>query len=133
MRFIYLDGNYLRKILDLKKDTVNLVYFKDFYAQDDKSLEKKAALLESEFPGFEINLYWEEYQTLLKAVEVEKFSIGIILQVIVVVALFNLVAFIIFISERKSQELFLLRALGGNFKLFRNFWLWSSSFRFIFH
>src|SRR5690606_29951583 len=56
--------------------------------------------------------YWSEFRTLLQAVQAEKIMIGLVLQVIVVIAIINAAAFIIFLSESRSQELFLFKALG---------------------
>jgi ABC-type lipoprotein release transport system permease subunit len=56
--------------------------------------------------------YWEDYSTLIEAVEIEKISILIVLQVIVVVSVFNLISFLIFFREKKIKELFTLHALG---------------------
>ena len=54
--------------------------------------------------------------------EVEKASISLILQIIVVVAIFNVIAFIIYIMEKKSQEFFLLRAFGASISTISRFW-----------
>jgi ABC-type lipoprotein release transport system permease subunit len=50
--------------------------------------------------------YWHDFKTLIEAVQIEKVMIGLILQIIVVIAILNVVAFIIFINEKKSKELF---------------------------
>ncbi len=55
------------------------------------------------------------------------------MQLIVIVAILNVVAFIIFIYEIKAQDFFMLRALGLSIKSFQNFWfvllflIWSIS------
>ena len=57
--------------------------------------------------------------------------IGIILQLIVIISMFNVLAFIIFINEKKVQEVFLLQALGMSRKelvkymVTLTFFLWS--------
>jgi ABC-type lipoprotein release transport system permease subunit len=73
-----------------------------------------------------IRPYWTEYEGLLEAVEIEKISIGVVLQIIVVVALFNLVAFFLFLVDRKSKEIFLIQALGLGPRALRQFWLWAN-------
>ena len=67
--------------------------------------------------------FWAEYNYLIEAVKVEKFSISLVLQLIVVVAVFNILAFVIYIMEKKSQEFFFLRAVGLSLKKLMAFWL----------
>ena len=38
--------------------------------------------------------------------------IGLILQLVVVISIFNVLAFIIFLNEKRSKEIFLIKALG---------------------
>ena len=82
---------------------------------------------------FRVRPFWHEFSTLIEAVKVEKIMIGLILQVIVVVSIFNVIAFTTFINERKSKELFLFRALGLSQKRLASGWfmlvfiLWSSA------
>jgi ABC-type lipoprotein release transport system permease subunit len=66
-------------------------------------------LLGSEFV---YRTYTSEYGTLLEAVQIEKWIITIILQIIVVISVFNVFAFLTFLNEQKSTVLFLVRALG---------------------
>lgn len=85
--------------------------------------------------GFDyiIKPYWSDFESLLKAVEVEKINISIILQIIVIVSMFNLLAFVVFLTKSKSQQLFLYEALGLSKRkmlivwLFVIFFLWLSS------
>ena len=44
-------------------------------------------------------------------------------QLVVLISVFNVLAFIIFLNEKKSQEIFLLRALGLNQKKILGIWL----------
>jgi putative ABC transport system permease protein len=69
-----------------------------------------------------IRPYWYEFSGLLKAVQVEKFSITLMLQLIVVIAVFNISAFIIYVNEKKAQDYFLLRVLGLEAKRLSLFW-----------
>jgi len=55
---------------------------------------------------------WQEFSGILEAVAVEKASITVILQLIVVVAVFNIAAFLVTLRTRKAQEYFLLCAVG---------------------
>jgi ABC-type lipoprotein release transport system permease subunit len=72
--------------------------------------------------SFEVKPYWNEFKVLLEAVSVEKYSIGVVLQLIVVVSIFNILAFVIYLNEKRSQEIFLLRALGVSQKRLGHLW-----------
>jgi ABC-type lipoprotein release transport system permease subunit len=63
-------------------------------------------------PNFSVSTYWSEFSYLVRVVKVEKVWIGMILQIIVIISIFNVLAFIIFINDQKSRELFLFKALG---------------------
>ena len=56
--------------------------------------------------------YWDEFSTLIEAVEIEKISILLVLQIIVIVSVFNLLSFLIFFREKKIKEIFTLNAIG---------------------
>jgi ABC-type lipoprotein release transport system permease subunit len=56
--------------------------------------------------------YWSEYEYIVDAVKVEKNIISLILQLVVIIAMFNVLAFLIYLREDNLKELFLLRALG---------------------
>jgi lipoprotein-releasing system permease protein len=70
-----------------------------------------------------VKIYFEEYRSLFEAVKVEKTMIGLIFQLVVIIAVFNVFAFIIFLNERKAQEVFLLKALGLPNKRVFQIWL----------
>ena len=128
LRFIYLDRSELGAILGVKKK-INLVVIsaeksgtlKSLLPITHKSNELKKAL-NSEFL---IKPFWDEYDFLIEAVKVEKFSISLILQLIVLVAIFNIVAFVIYIMEKKAQDFFFLRAVGLSLKDISRFWFLS--------
>jgi len=112
---------------------------------DSKSYSKRvkefARKVNLDLPyGFDIRTYWRDYSSLLEAVKVEKFIIGLILQLVVVISIFNVLAFVIFLNEKKSKEIFLFRALGmENKEIFRSWiimslfiWVGASSLSIIF-
>jgi ABC-type lipoprotein release transport system permease subunit len=49
--------------------------------------------------------------------------ISLILQLVVIISVFNILAMIIFINEKKSKELFLFKALGISQKSMGHLWL----------
>lgn len=129
LRFVYLNRKELGELLGVgdKVNTVVLATEKanvplktlDGIREAQQELRMQ---LESEFL---VRPFWSEYSFLIEAVKVEKFSISLILQLIVVVAVFNIVAFVIYIMEKKSQDFFFLRAVGLSLKSLTRFWLIS--------
>ncbi len=127
-RIVYVRLEEVQRILDLK-NRVNLISFNlDSASQNaDKNLKK----IESELPSlrqafgndFYFKPYWKEFSSLLEAVKVEKVMISLILQLVVVISIFNILAFIIFINEKKSKELFLFKALGLSKSVMSQLWL----------
>jgi ABC-type lipoprotein release transport system permease subunit len=73
--------------------------------------------------SFYFKPYWKEFSSLLEAVRIEKVMISLILQLVVVISVFNILAMIIFINEKKSKELFLFKALGVSQKKMGHLWL----------
>jgi ABC-type lipoprotein release transport system permease subunit len=124
LRFVYIIQEELRDVLSLKKRAFNTISVKLKNTQG-VDIAQRAAQLQQKLGEYRVVPFWKEFQTLLDAVEVEKLSISMILQLIVIVAIFNVIAFIIFISEKKAQEFFLLRALGLNISSVIRFWIFT--------
>ncbi len=131
LRFIYLNRAELGEILGLKKK-INLLILSTEKSGSLKSLEPisdKTNHLKNELElGFIVKPFWDEYDFLIEAVKVEKFSISLILQLIVLVAIFNIIAFVIYIMEKKAQDFFFLRAVGLSLKEISRFWFFSIFF-----
>ena len=62
--------------------------------------------------GFFASPYWEEYSILFKAVKEQKIVIAFMLGLIVIISIFNILAFVIFLEEKYAGEIFLFSALG---------------------
>ncbi len=123
LRFVYLDRQAVINLFNYTDDTANMALVKtEAYKTLDELSDKQHFLASKISKKLKIETFWNEFRTLLDAVEIEKLSISLVLQLIVVVAIFNIIAFIIFISERKSQEFFLLRVLGLTLKTVIRFW-----------
>jgi ABC-type lipoprotein release transport system permease subunit len=121
LRVVYLNKNELAELLGYKTGTSNKYLVK---ASKELGFESSQFDIERNLTEeFSLAPFWDEYKTLINAVEVEKNSITLILQIIVIVSIFNILAFIIFIFEKKSQDFFLLRALGLSVKLLNRFWI----------
>lgn len=72
--------------------------------------------------AFVIRPFWSDFDYLFEAVKTEKFWIGMILQIVVVISIFNVLAFIIFVNEKRSREIFLLKALGLGQERLKKVW-----------
>lgn len=121
MRVIYIEKEKLSNILGYKPNTANRLLVKMPSDQERNFVEQE--LKNNLGDEFSVVPFWNEYRTLIDAVEVEKNSITSILQIIVIVAVFNVLAFVIFIFEKKSQDFFLLRAMGLSLKQLNKFWI----------
>lgn len=86
----------------------------------ENEISKMRSLLGNEFS---FKPYWREFSSLIEAVQAEKFMISLILQLIVIISIFNILAFIYFINEKKSKELFLFKALGLSKKAVSKIWI----------
>lgn len=116
MRFAYVEESYLQELLELPELYNTLMFTVEDLERVDSKLSKIDEtiifLLDKLGPIFHVKSYWQEYSPLLQAAKIEKFMISMILQLIVIISMFNVLAFIIFINEKKIQEVFLLQALG---------------------
>ncbi len=121
LRFIYLEKDHLAEILNLTNRS-NIITLK--LKNSDKDLINKNITILYDRLGerFKVKAYWAEFFGLLKAVEIEKLTISLVLQIIVLISVFNIAAFIIYISEKKSQDLFLIQAIGASPVIIKQFW-----------
>ena len=129
LRFVYLNRTDLSELLELGQKINLLILATEPVNQPLESLDtvsKKQLKLTSVLTSdYVVRPFWNEYDFLIEAVKVEKFSISLILQLIVVIAVFNIIAFVIFIMEKKAQDFFLLRAVGLSLSDLMRFWFFS--------
>lgn len=129
LRFVYLNGDELGEILNLRGNINLLIIGVEDASRALSSLDKVTRAQETlrgELSSqYLVKPFWHEYEYLLEAVKYEKASISLILQLIVVVAIFNIIAFVIYIMEKKAQEFFFLRAVGLSLKSLSRFWFIS--------
>jgi ABC-type lipoprotein release transport system permease subunit len=122
LRIIYVNKEILQAAMNLgPKVNALALNIPDDFAQKYKGKNKTYTdaitdfkiILESEVSlHYFIKPFWREYSGLIEAVKAEKAMISIILQIIVVISIFNVVAFIIFINEQRAREIFLFKAVG---------------------
>lgn len=127
-RIVYTRLDEIQDLMGLGK-RVNLIAFnidrsKLSSDNDLQAIEAQLTDLRMRFqPEFFFKPYWREFGALIEAVQAEKVLISLILQLIVVISVFNVLAFIYFINEKKSKELFLFKALGLSKKSMNNLWI----------
>ena len=111
MRQVYLNLNELQQILGSAR--VNLVMLESLVPLTKTA---RTDLIGQIFYTFDFKLnvmpFWHEFGNLLKAVQTEKVLLGLALQLIVLIAAFNVLAFIWFLYGQSAPEIFLLQALG---------------------
>jgi lipoprotein-releasing system permease protein len=121
-RLVYVAKSRLQEALGLgTKVNVALLNFGPAFTDVHELEEKIGELAVAMGNPWVLKPAWQEFAGLLEAVEVEKTSIAIVLQLIVLVAVFNVAAFLVTLQARKIREFFLLRAFGlprGRFFVF---------------
>ena len=112
LRFIYMKREMIARLLKLD-DRVNVVGVNVKGGDNDENISLFQTELEDQWgDSFRLIPYWHEYSYLLEAVKIQKITIALILQIIVIVSIFNVLAFITFLNARKAQDIFLFEALG---------------------
>ncbi len=113
LRLAYLNIAELQEHLGLN-NKINQILFNT--PGDNKDADHVASylpLLKSQFSDrFLFRPYWREFGSLIEAVQVEKVLIGLILQIVVVISIFNILAFIFYVNEKRAKDFFLISALG---------------------
>lgn len=127
LRFIYMNKKQLSDLLQLD-GKVNVVAFKVNTNYQDISIDDHISAvqfrLEEVFgDSFRLIPYWYEYGHLLEAVKIQKVTIALILQIIVVVSIFNVLVFVTFLNAKKARDIFLFQALGMNQNHMTRAWL----------
>lgn len=127
LRLAYIPKIELERIFNASGKN-NLIIFKRPLTEDsDQVFSDKFHNIFSD--DFILRASWQEFSHLIEAAQIEKVILSLILQIIVVVAIFNVSAFIVYLNEKKSKELFLFRSLGVSQK--QVFLLWGGIILFI--
>ncbi|MDH4468280.1 MAG: hypothetical protein QE271_09490 [Bacteriovoracaceae bacterium] len=134
-RVIYIYENDYRVDQNVNSDRINKVHFvlKSQYRQMGDIIDVVQEMKRELSGHFVARPFWSDYLSLFEAVQVEKKSISLVLQLIIVMALFNIVAFVYYLTDKKASEFFILRSLGlsgkGLFKFLTQviilFWFFS--------
>lgn len=122
-RSVYVNVNDIKDVTNANgKINLLLVYLKNSAHVSKGEFQTIQQNLESkmEYP-YLVRPYWHDFSGLLEAVEIEKFSISISLQLVVLVALFNMLSFLQVLYDKKLHDIFLLRALGVRWQMIQRF------------
>jgi len=116
LRLVYMERSKLQALLGMGNRvniiSLNIPSQKEAYEQiNEISLFQQKLKTLFGF-SFSVKPFWNEYSSLIEAVQIEKKAISLTLQTIVVIAIFNVLAFVIFLNERHSRSLFLFKAMG---------------------
>ncbi len=129
LRIVYLPLNDLREVLGIH-EKVNYVLLnvpnsnQAHKKTKSDDIQKFLNQLESVFhESYFFKPYWREFSSLIEAVHIEKLLIGVILQAVVLISIFNVLAFIVYVNERRSKDFFLLQALGLSKNKLLKIWL----------
>ncbi len=123
-RFVYVNLDHIQKLLGVgKKINIMSLRLDSEYRTINKINEVVSDMRSVFYYEFTVAPYWSDFATFLKAVEFEKYMISIVFSIVVILAIFNCLAFIIFSKERRSQEIFLLYAIGLSPSKFKTLWV----------
>ena len=124
-RFVYVQLQDFQDRMGLKSQDINQALLtlpsKDFVQGQD--LSRMGQELELDLMGsMRVRPYYFEFSSLIEAVKIEKATISLILQIIVAVSVFNLMALVLYLTETRAREIFLIEALGVSKKELKRIW-----------
>jgi|GEM_PF-3654351 len=122
LRIVFVNLGLLQKIVGMEKqvNSWRLDYLGDLKKEElRKFLESKVEVWQSSslfLESLEPSFFWSSFSTLLSSIKSQKVMMGLILQVIILMAMLNTLAFLVFLKSQKSKELFLFFCLGLSWK-----------------
>lgn len=129
LRFAYMQLDVLQSLINAD-GYINMVMLnikrsksQDIFGVKESIKQKLFDLEETLGTTFRFRPYWYDFSHLLEAVKVEKLTISMVLQIIVIISIFNALAFIIFLNEKRSKDIFLFQALGLSKKKLISLWV----------
>lgn len=121
-RRCWLSEKKMRQLLEID-NSYNLLKFSFAKSQSISEIKKsKRQVMVTLGPDFRVVPFWSGFSSLLEAIEIEKKTIVLVLQVVVVVSIFNLIALFYYLLNKRSREIFLLFSLGVSKKKLFYFW-----------
>ncbi|OFZ46513.1 MAG: hypothetical protein A2381_02280 [Bdellovibrionales bacterium RIFOXYB1_FULL_37_110] len=123
-RMLYIDNEVLSDMMKLGRGKYNSMVIRVSKGDASEKIDEIVQTLRGDLGyDFMVRPYWQEFGSFFKAIKAEKIMIGLILQLIVVISVINVLAFIIFLNEKRSREIFLFKALGMGQRKFASVWL----------
>ena len=140
-RIVYIDRSQLQDFLNLGSkinvitfNVPNLIFQKGLNLNDFSNKIKVFMYDIRDQMGAQyiVRTFWYEFSGILEAAKIEKLMITIILQLVVIISIFNVVAFIVFLNVRFSKEIFLYKALGLSNNQLNSSWVFLTFLVLIF-
>lgn len=131
-RYVYMDLRRLQEILNVENKFNILTFNIDHQGLTlDRNPVDYVQNIERFFPRVQQRLHWDyvvrpfwhDFSSLIEAVGAQKGMISLILQIIVVISVFNVIALIIYFNEKKAKQVFLFQALGMSRRRLSRAWL----------
>jgi ABC-type lipoprotein release transport system permease subunit len=129
LRFVSVSEAEAATLLQINSGYYNL-FLLDTGKSDDE-IDSLVLSYKKMLPEFSVKSYWSDYASLLEAVQVEKVAISVVLQLVILVSMFNVVSFFHNIVARNQRDIFLFRSMGVSKKKVLLF-LWSFSLCMVF-
>lgn len=124
-RIIYVHLKDFQERLGLSPQEVNqaLLLFKNKNLVLGPEIKVVSEQIELDLMGtMRVRPFYADFASLIEAVKIEKVTISLILQIIVAVSVFNLMALVLYLTETRAREIFLIEALGVSKKELQRLW-----------
>ncbi len=82
--------------------------------------EKLQSMLHNELQGYSIKSWYDFHKDLYNVMEFERLAVFIILSLIIIIAVFNLLASLVMTVVEKRKDIAVLKAIGANDKVIKN-------------
>lgn len=113
LRIVYFNKEDLQQLIDVGTKVNQLVFNIPGSHSNTDYILSYLPLLKNQFSEeYMFKPFWKEFGSLIEAVHVEKILIGLVLQVVVIISIFNILAFIMYVNEKRARDFFLVSALG---------------------
>ncbi|MGQ9819021.1 MAG: ABC transporter permease [Candidatus Kapaibacteriales bacterium] len=112
-QFIFVDIATARKILSLKDSFISGV---DVRVSDYKTIPRFKTELEKQFTDYQVLSWFDLNRSIMNAMEFERYAVFIILSLIIVIAVFNVLASLFMTVVEKRADIAVLKSFGATTK-----------------
>lgn len=116
-QYIFTDITTARKILSIKDNFISGV---DIRVSDYKNIEKFKKEIENQFADYQVLSWFDLNRSIMIAMEFERYAVFIILSLIIVIAVFNVLASLFMTVVDKRADIAVLMSFGATFRHIRN-------------